>query len=454
MSAVGPVETLPVETLADVRDAAAMQARIVEEILAIDAAISAVLDKIVAHPRFADLAGRWRALAWLLDQADEADDLRIELFQASSAELNKEIGGRIEEELEQSHLHRILVDDPLRVFGGSPFGLILIDAAVADPVHGGDHQTVATIDIDRLARLAWFGREAMAPIILHAPATLLDVPTFADLGQMRDTSRLIPRAVQQVFDQLRGASGQAGEYLALGLPTIRLSAARPARVPWVRRTDGMDDGGFWIGGGWALAAVVARCFVNTGWFMDLVGLPDDYDGGGVPPLGLGYTPRFDRAAAFPAAPVETALLGGLLDSLGQSGFSTIVATAHAGVAVIHAAQAIDRPLAGAAPGLCLTLCVARLAQYITLIGRETIGFNTDATYLQKLLEEFLFGYCDDRDDLDAFQRALRPLRECSVRIEPSEARPGHYQCEITVSPHLPFGNEQVKVARSSAIRAS
>ena len=83
------------------------------------------VNAILHHPRFQKLEASWRGLRYLVDQIEEADNVKIRVLSVSWKELARDLERAIE--FDQSQLFRKVYSDEFGTPGGEPFGVLLGD---------------------------------------------------------------------------------------------------------------------------------------------------------------------------------------------------------------------------------------------------------------------------------------------------------------------------------------
>jgi type VI secretion system protein ImpD len=70
--------------------------------------------------------------------------------------------------------------------------------------------------------------------------------------------------------------------------------------------------------------------------------------------------------------------------------------------------------------------------------REKIGSFLSASDCQSFLEDWLLEYATSGENLDWPTKARFPLRDIKVEVRDNPAAPGHYLCDVLLSPHYQY----------------
>lgn len=228
-------------------------ARQTELLARLDQAVGALMRAVLHQPAFQALEAAWRAVFFLVRRLETDGRLRIYLLDVSRQELAADLAA---EDLTETGLHRILVEQAIGTLGGEPWSVVA----------GNYVFQVSREDARLLARLAKLASQAGAPFLAEAGAE----PPEPGAAQAWKALRSMPEAA----------------WIGLALPRFLL------RLPYGRQTDPIESfdfeempaapqHGWYLWGNPAFACVylLARAFLNWGWEMrpgmvqDIEGLP-------------------------------------------------------------------------------------------------------------------------------------------------------------------------------------
>jgi type VI secretion system ImpC/EvpB family protein len=265
------------------------------------------------------------------------------------------------------------------------------------------------------------------------------VDRFAELDPALDTGRLTDgpeyagwRAFRQTEDS---------RFVGLAVPRVLLRpphADPPGhghRFPF-RQPAGA---GLYGSAAWAVAAVVARAFTESGWLANVRGTA----GGAAP--GLAQTdPRPEVGFAAPVA-ADAAFTDRQEKELADLGLIPLVHQPGAGGAVAYTVPSVQRPKghdgAGATANARLSamlphvLCASRVAHYLKVLCRDRIGAFTSPPEVAEALRQWVRKYVVSNDSASQELKARHPLRDAQVEVWETPGRPGHYRCTMHLQPH-------------------
>ena len=266
------------EALVGLLAAGTLRAALDRDISDIDAAMSEQLDAVLHAPRFLNLEGRWRGLAWLISGIEPGRRIKVRLLPISWIELCRDLERALE--FDQSVTFRRIYEEEFGMPGGEPYGLMVIDRAVRHRAGLG----ATTDDVGALMQLSAVAAAAFMPVVLSLDPRALEVDEFSDLEGVRDITAAL-RGPEHV--RWRGLAGRADmRFLAVTLP--RLLAPIPGRmIP--SRVDGFcysehapnSGSRVWMSAAYAFAACAVRAFAENNWPADVRGVEIDRVGGGL-----------------------------------------------------------------------------------------------------------------------------------------------------------------------------
>ncbi|NNG03151.1 MAG: hypothetical protein HKM95_03510, partial [Inquilinus sp.] len=146
------------------------------EIAAIDALMREFVDACLHHPRLQRLEASWRGLAYLVNQADGVEGVKIRVLNIAWAELCRDLERAIE--FDQSHLFNLIYNQEFGMPGGEPYGVLLGDYEVWHR-RGAGHPTD---DVAALKAMSQVAAAAFAPFVVGCAPVTLGIDGFRDLG--------------------------------------------------------------------------------------------------------------------------------------------------------------------------------------------------------------------------------------------------------------------------------
>ncbi|MCP4672870.1 MAG: type VI secretion system contractile sheath large subunit, partial [Desulfobacula sp.] len=101
------------------------EAMINARISAIDRLISDQLNEVMHHEDFQKLEGSWRGLAYLVDQTETGEQLKLRVMNVSKKDLLKDMEKAAE--FDQSALFKKIYEEEFGMFGGASYGALIGD---------------------------------------------------------------------------------------------------------------------------------------------------------------------------------------------------------------------------------------------------------------------------------------------------------------------------------------
>lgn len=410
----------------------------------IDAALSKQVSRILHHPRFKEMEARWRGLMLLLRASRNAPDVKIKVLTVSWHELGRAMERATE--FDQSRAFELVYSQEFGMPGGEPFGLLIGDYEVS---HLPDQAGLDPIGV--IGGLSAVAAAAFCPFVAAASPRLLQLDSFNDLVRLPDLSRLFSDPALRRWKRLRAREDT--RFVGLVAPPILL---RGRYEPNSRdRTDGFafseetsTDGEqlLWGNGAFAFASVAIQRFLQSGWFADLRGSPQDDDGGGLVSALAPFDLGLESHGLTEQPPVQVRMNSLQEQQLSELGLVPLSTDYLSSTAVFNSNQSLHEPAtfdsvygnqnARLASMLQYVLCASRFAHYLKVILREEVGRLSDASSIQSTLEKWLSNYTLGNDDADVSLRSRFPLRLAQVSVEELVGKAGSFTCSVRLQPHF------------------
>lgn len=421
-----------VETPAD--DAYAL---ILQEISALDAALSKRLDAILHHPDFQKLEGSWRGLRYLVVNTETSASLKIRLLPATQDEIVDDLTKAIE--FDQSALFKKIYESEFGTFGGQPYSCLLMDFAFGRSPE----------DVETLRLFSGLAAAAHMPTFAAASPHMFDMDTFTQLGAPRDLQKIFEGSDCISWNSFRET--EDARYISLLLPRVLMRLPYgPNGIPvktfgYVETVVGEGLETFcWGNPVYAMGQRIGNAYAHYGWTAAIRGV----EGGGMLENLPSYTfetPRGDKVAK---AAVETIITDRRENELSKLGFIALCQWKFRDRAVFFGAQSVQKPKeyieADATANARLSarttymLNASRFAHYVKMMMREKLGAFTEAAGIQKYLQSWLAQYVLLSDTAPQAMRAKYPLRAGSVQVSEVPSDPGVYQATLFLRPHFQF----------------
>ncbi|CAM5371275.1 hypothetical protein MAUB1S_06360 [Mycolicibacterium aubagnense] len=431
----GPADTRPLDA----------STRIDRLISAIDETLSRQVNVIIHHPAFRRLEASWRQLQMLILLKRDNSPVVVRVFSASWKEVVRD--AERASEFDQSKLFNLIYSQEFDMPGGQPFGLIIADYEIS----AGINKVFGTDDIGALDSIAGVAAASFSPVIVGASPELLDVDEFAELDRELDMAYLRNMETNVRWRRLRSNS----DARFIGVTCPRVLVRPPYRHNDISRMDGFcfheevaANGStlVWGNSAYALAMVVMREFMTSGWFADIRGTRYADDAGGLVDMYPTVSFPTDKHGFASQAPVEIRLTTMQEQMLSEFGLIPLMPLPYSVDLVFNTNQSLHLPVrydteianqnARIAAMLQYVLCACRFAHYLKLIMREHVGEVSTVDTLRSQLNQWLAQYCIGNEDADTFTKARYPLRSAHIDVREIVGKPGVYACVMHLQPHF------------------
>lgn len=414
-------------------------------ITAIDATLSRQVNAIIHDPAFRKLEASWRQLQMLVSLPRHSDSVIVRMLPVSWKEIARDAERAAE--FDQSKLFNFIYSQEFDMPGGQPFGLLVGDYEIS----AGINRNAGTDDVMTMESVAAVAAAAFSPIVFGAAPELLDVEQFAELDRELDLAYLKSLESNVRWKRLR--NNPDARFVGVTCPRVLVRA--PYTANDITRHDGFcfreevaPDAStlLWGNAAYAMAMVVMREFITSGWFADIRGTRYADDAGGLVDMFPTVSFNTDRHGFASQPPVEIRLTSGQEQMLSEYGLIPLMPLPYSVDMVfntnqsLHAPQRYDTDIATQnariAAMLQYVLCACRFAHYLKLIMREHVGEISTVDSLRTMLNQWLAQYCIGNEDADSLTKARFPLRSANVDVREIAGKPGVYACMMHLQPHF------------------
>jgi type VI secretion system protein ImpC len=413
-------------------------------IRAIDAKISKQVTEVLHAPELQQLEGSWRGLEHLVANAATGDLLKVRLFNASKADIEKDFKKVIEPT--QSMLFQKIYEDEFGTPGGEPYGLLVGDYEFAN----------SPKDIDFLRKMSGIAATAFAPFISAASSQSLFLENWKDLSKIKDLDKLTKSHEFNQWNQFRDSEDAA--FVTLAMPRVL------ARLPYNSKTnpvEGLDynevtfdkngrprelkDEDFvWMNAAYVLATKMAESFEKTGFCTAIRGVEG---GGKVTGLNT-YHFVSDAGEMDLKCPTEIAITDRREKELSNAGFMPLSHFKNTDYAVYMGAQTVQRPKeyednaasedAQVAAKLPYIMVASRIAHYVKIMARDKIGSLATIGEVEAQLNKWIMKYVNTNAASGQNLRYLYPLEAAQVSVVSEPGKVGVYNAVVNLKPWLPL----------------
>lgn len=412
----------------------------------IDRKVNRQLNRILHHPRLQKLEASWRGLQYLAEQMDMFDGqrrIKLRILNASWPELCKDLEKAIE--FDQSALFRKVYSEEFGTPGGEPFGILLGDYELSHRPRPGQR----TQDLHNLRTLAQVAAGAFAPFITSAHPSLFGLDHFAELTPGIKLDEIFRAPEYALFRGLRNSEDL--RFVGLTLPRVRMralyteSSTRHQRFSFREYLDGDPDNALWGNAVYAFGATVLRAYAQFGWFANIRGAQRNLIGGGLVTDLPHESLAGNRPGFATQPPVEVLLSETMEKNLSELGLMGLCAAKDSNHLVFYSNPSLQEPKrydnqaatasANLSSMLQYTLCIARFAHYLKVIGRDKVGSFISAQDCERHLQQWILRYATANENANLEIKAKHPLREARIEVKEVPGQAGHYLCKAYLKPH-------------------
>jgi type VI secretion system ImpC/EvpB family protein len=411
----------------------------------IDRLLNDQVNAILHHPKFQKLESSWRGLRFLVEQLDDAENVKIRVLNVSWQEIARDADRATE--FDQSQLFRKVYSEEFDTPGGEPFGVLLGDYAI-------HHQPSAEHPVDDVAVLrsvSGVAAAAFAPFFASAHPSIFGLNDYSSLEQ--------PLNLPRTFEQLEYIPWRSfrdredARFVGLAMPRVLM------RLPYefdVGRKDGFcfredvsgpDRGKYlWGGAVYALGAVLVRSFGRSGWLADISGVRPGVDSGGLVSGLPVHSFSTDKQGVATKSSAEVIVTDRQEPELSELGFIPLCHCQDTEFSAFYAVRSAQKPKtyddpaatanAALSAAMKYTLCVSRFAHHLKAYVRDKVGSFTSPAECQSMLHRWFQDYVTPDAEAAPEVKAKFPLREAQVQVREHPGKPGLYLCTAHLWPHF------------------
>lgn len=408
----------------------------------LDQKIATQLDEIMHHPEFQALESSWRGLKYLTDEATPGSNIKIELLDCEKQSLANDFLNA--DSVQQSGLYKHVYIDEYDTPGGEPIATII-----------GDYKFSAKPnDLELLESIAKVAAYSHSPFLASTSAEFFQKKTFSEVAAVEDLTTYMDKADYIHWNQFRET--ELARHIGLTMPRFLLRAPysnlqNSKSFNYSENCFGEVERYLWGNSSFAFAANMLRSFKDSGWMVNIRG---SASGGRV--LNLPLQVFDDGLLKQVQIPTETLIPENFELTLSQLGFIPLSYYKNTNYACFFSANSIQKPgiflepeitanakMNARLPYIFLT---SRIAHYLKVFQRETIGTNKSQVELENELNTWLQGLVTKMNNPDPELAAQYPLKEGLVKVYELVDDPGFYGVNLSIVPHFQVEGVDVRLA--------
>lgn len=405
-------------------------------IAAIDKILSAQVNEILHHPDFQKLEASWRGLAFLVNNTETDETLKIRVLNISEKDLSKTIAKFKGTAWDQSPLFKKMYEDEFGMPGGQPFGAIIGD-------YNFDHTPPKMEIMQGMAQIA---SAAHAPFITAAAPTLMNMESWQELSNPRDLTKIFQSAEYAQWRSFRDS--EDSRYVGLAMPRFL------ARIPYGAKTSPVEEFAFeeetegakhdkytWSNAAFAMGVNITRSFKLYGWCSRIRGVES---GGMVEGLPVHTFPTDDGGVDM-KCPTEIAITDRREAELAKNGMMPLSHWKNTDYSVFVGAQSAHKPAEYSDPDatandqlgsrLPYLFATCRFAHFLKCMVRDKIGSFKERADMEKWLNNWIMQYVTSDPNASEEVRSKYPLAAAEVKVEEVPGNPGYYSAKFYLRPH-------------------
>lgn len=235
-------------------------------IVQIDKKVARQLHSIMQHAMVQQLSAAWSGLHYLVSQLKTSQPVKIKVLDLAWYDLSKAI--HRSSEVEHSDLFDKINNDEFGMPGGEPFALIIGDYQLDINPVSNCH---SVRDIQALKAMAQIAAMSFTLFISSIKASAFGIDHYGKCSGQRNIGIDNKALKQNVWQRFRAS--EEARFIGLVLPQFLLNdhyqrVVQSARRYYTKATL------LWGNAAYAYAAVFIRSFIDTGWFLDALGIPN------------------------------------------------------------------------------------------------------------------------------------------------------------------------------------
>lgn len=414
----------------------------------IDQLINEHTQAVMLNDKFKKLAETWLGLENLVQNTNFKANVKIDILDVSQDELREDFARNTDNFFTSAFFKRVYIEQ-YDQYGGVPFGAII-----------GLYEFKNTPgDLQWLRSMAKIANASHTPFISAAAPQFFGCEDAEQCSQLKDLPVILNQPQYQKWNEFRDTEEAA--YVGLAFPRFLLRAPYHPKYNQneaLPTYDEMENAETLLWGNPAilLARNLIRSFITSGWCQYLRG---PRGGGKITGLPEVRYEIHGQDALKP--PVEIVIPDYRELEFARGGFIPLISKKDSPTATFFSVQSIKLPKRFKDPkdtensqlvcNLAYTFSVTRIAHYVKTIMRDNIGTGADATYIQRVLDNWLKGYVTEVTNPDDLTMQTYPFKAAVVQVTNKPGQIGWYDCTISILPHIQFEGLNVELRVESRL---
>lgn len=404
-----------------------------------DEKLSRQVDQVMHSEEFQELESAWRGLKLLVDRTDFRENVKLEIINISKDEIAEDFEDS--PEIMKSGLYKQAYTAEYGQFGGEPYAAII----------GNYNFDPSSKDIKILQDIASVSTMAHAPFIAAAGSQFFGLDSFEGMPNMNDLHDNLNTPKHTKWQSFR----ESEDARSVGLTVPRFLLRSPYSEDdnpikgfnYNEDVSASHEDYLWGNTAFAFATRLTDSFAKYRWCPNIIG---PQAGGTVSDLPVHVFESMGQMQS--KIPTEVLISERREVELAEEGFIALTMRKGSDDACFFSANSAQKPknFGQSEEGkkaetnyklgtqLPYMFVVNRLAHYLKVIQRESVGRGMSRAQLESELGKWIGQYVSNMDVVDDVTRAKRPLRNATVAVKEVSGEPGWYAVDLKVVPHMKY----------------
>jgi type VI secretion system protein ImpC len=409
---------------------------------AIDEVVSKQLSAIMHNEKFQKLEGSWRGLNYLVMNSETGTSLKLRVLNCGKRELFKDLDKAVE--FDQSNIFKAIYENEFGMPGGQPYGALV-----------GDYQfDNHPEDIALLENMSGVAASSFAPFLTTPSTDLFGLKNWDELSKIRDLKGVFDTKEYVKWNSFRETDD--ARYVTMCMPRTL------ARLPYGAATKPVEEFGYeevelgakgepisvphdqycWMSTAYVMATRLTSAFSETSWCTAIRGANS---GGKVEGLPT-HIFKADDGDTEVKCPTEIAITDRREKELSDLGFLPLCHYKNKDFSVFFGGQTCQKPReydrpaatenAAISARLPYVMASSRIAHYLKVMARESIGSFKEASDVEVWLQRWIMNYVSADEKPSEKVKARYPLREATIKVSEIPGSPGAYNAVAHLRPWL------------------
>ena len=396
----------------------------------LDCLLSRQMDEILHHPEFQEIESLWKGLAYVVQRTDFNANIKFDILDVSKAKLQEEFAETLD--IRQTGIYHHVYMNEYDMPGGEPFATMISPYSI-------NHSQQ---DIYFLEQMAKVSSSSHCPFFACVNTDFFGKESVEELTKVENLDLLMKKADYIYWRSFR--KKEVARYIGLTFPKFLLRplyGQQQKNRYFIYNEKAKYKDYLWGPATFAFAVNLSQSFKEYGWCVNIRG-PES--GGAVKRLpilqyNVGSQLHFQ-------IPTEGLISESFELQLAKQGFISLCYYKNQDYACFFSANSVQEPaqydsvqatansrINARLPYIFLS---SRIAHYLKVLQRESIGSNKNSRELEQALNQWLKSLVTKMNNPSPELSATHPLQEGKVVVEEIEDEPGMFRVSLHAVPHF------------------